>query len=344
MISIDHRFTSALLGLGLIALLLTACGSEEPGPKTTGLSMSESAEAAATVPAASTAARSDRSNIAPIIEEVAIRPSTPRPGERVTAVVTASDPDGDPVKLTYRWYNDGQPLPQTGPELMLEGVSKGSEIGVTVTAHDGFEPGLDAEATVYVVNQSPILRGVVFEPLGEVSRAHDVTASPRSFDPDGDEVEYRYAWRVNGEELFNDSDSLSTRDFKRGDEIVLSVTADDGQDQSKPLVSDPITVVNAPPTITSDPSGFDGERFVYRVDARDPDGDRTLRYHLVQGPDGMQIDVQSGLVTWNPRSDQAGEHRVEIRVEDQKGGSDRQGFELSLGFEPAEESPASPSP
>jgi len=102
--------------------------------------------------------------------------------------------------------------------------------------------------------------------------------------------------------------------------------------------------VNAAPSITSQPSGFDNGEFRYQTRAEDPDGDRTLRYRLVQGPAGLSLDNMSGLAYWKPNADQAGRHRIRIRVEDQKGGSDEQLFDLSLNFGESEPPPASVDP
>ncbi len=315
-----------------------ACGAGEES-KPTGLKMGDTPQPTTET---ATTIKSTGTNSPPEIDEIVLRPETPRPGERLTAVVEAYDPDGDPVSLRYHWTVDGTSIDNSSNELMLRDVEKGSYVEVSVIARDQEDESDTYEAGVTIANRPPVIRGVVFEPLGEVNAASDVTAAPRSFDPDGDEVEYNYSWRVNGSEVSTEA-LLEQGEFRRGDEIVLEVIAFDGDDESEPLVSDPVPVVNARPKITSSPSGFTGERFRYTVKAEDPDGDRNLRFHLVKGPDGMSIDNLSGLVTWNPQSDQDGNHRVEITVEDQKGGEDHQNFELTLGTSDGEETPAAPA-
>jgi len=286
---------------------------------------------------------SDKNNSAPEIEEIILRPDTPRPGDRLTAVVEVHDPDGDPVRLRYAWAVDGNPVDQTGPEIMLKDVEKGSYVEVSVVANDSRHESDVYRAGIRVANQAPVILGVVFEPLGEVSAASDVTAAPRAFDPDGDQVSFRYAWRVNDQEVSSEA-RLDAREFRRGDQIVLEVVAYDGDDESKALVSAPVTVVNANPKIVSTPAGFGGERFRYNVEVDDPDGDRNPRFHLLKGPNGMRIDDLSGSVSWNPDSDQEGSHLVVILVEDQKGGKTTQRFELTLGTGDDDSMPASPSP
>jgi hypothetical protein len=49
----------------------------------------------------------------------------------------------------------------------------------------------------------------------------------------------------------------------------------------------------------------------------------------------MTIDPILGEVNWQPRPDQAGNHTVEIAVEDSRGARSVQLFELTVGSPPA---------
>ncbi len=325
------------LGVWLISALglALACGSEE-ATAPTGLPMGQAA------PAQEAAAKvQDGPNSPPTIELVVLRPDDPRPGERLTAVVEAFDAEGDAMRLSFKWTVDGVGLSHSGAELMLRNVSKGSLVAVEVTATDSWGDSSPFEVNVTIANRPPVIQGVVLEPLGLVSTAHDVTAVPRSYDPDGDEVSYEYVWTVNGDDGYGDGAVLYASEFKRGDEITLEVVASDGEDTSKPLQSKGIRVVNAKPKITSAPSGFGGEKFLYLVQVDDPDDDRRMRFHLIKGPDGMSIDNLSGKITWIPDFDQDGTHAVEVMVADGHGGEDTQTFNLDFGFED-EDVPASP--
>jgi hypothetical protein len=55
----------------------------------------------------------------------------------------------------------------------------------------------------------------------------------------------------------------------------------------------------------------------------------------------MQIDGSTGLVTWQPETDQAGEHDVEVVVRDADGGEASQAFRLAL-VATTEAAPAAP--
>ena len=65
--------------------------------------------------------------------------------------------------------------------------------------------------------------------------------------------------------------------------------------------------------------------------ARDPEGDRSLRYQLRKGPEGMTINPVLGELRWLPRAEQAGVHPVEIAVLDSRGATAVQVFELTVG-------------
>jgi hypothetical protein len=78
---------------------------------------------------------------------------------------------------------------------------------------------------------------------------------------------------------------------------------------------------------------FEDGVFQYAVEARDPDGDRNLRYSLVSAPEGMSIDRMGGEIRWQPRADQSGKHAIEVAVEDGQGGKDSQLFEVTIAKE-----------
>jgi hypothetical protein len=171
-------------------------------------------------------------------------------------------------------------------------------------------------------------------------------ATPVARDPDGDALEFRFRWTVNDETLEGQEEaSLPTEGLESGDQIRVEVVASDGEGESDAAWSGVLLVGNAAPEIVSRPSAVGpGEAFRYRVDARDPEGDRSLRYQLRKGPEGMTINPILGEVHWQPRADQAGAHPVEIAVEDSRGARSVQAFELTVGSPPAAPTPAAAPP
>jgi hypothetical protein len=272
-------------------------------------------------------------NAPPTIERLVLKPEFPKEGERVEAIVEASDPENDLIRFSFAWTVDGRRIDHSASDFLLEDVPKGTWVKVLVVARDLTGASPPREESVTVANQPPQLREIVFDPQEDVSSENDITAYPRAFDVDGDEVTYRYLWTINGLRDNTNVSVLSASRFKRGDEIVLELIANDGDDDSEPLISDPISIVNASPRIVSTPSGFGGQAFRYQLRVDDPDGDRALRFRLIEGPNGMTIDDISGKISWVPKVDQEGAHPVAVAVRDSQGGEDTQRFDLSLGFE-----------
>jgi hypothetical protein len=268
-------------------------------------------------------------NRPPEIQGIRLEPRDPVPGGSVRAQVSVRDPDGDRVELGFVWSINGSRVPGNGSQIVLPHVRKGDEIEVLVTARDGQAESEPAGSTTTVANRRPTLKNVRLQPFDEVARGTSIVAAPEASDPDGDSLIYTYEWRVNDRPVSENGPSLSTAALRQGDGIQVHVTASDGESESDRVESAKVRVANAHPEILSQPSSVlsDGV-FRYAVEARDPDGDRRLRYSLRTGPDGMKINPVLGEVTWAPRPDQAGNHDVEVVVEDSGGARTIQAFDL----------------
>lgn len=314
--------------VGLAALVAVACGSEE-APRPSGAPMEG---AAVRRPA-------DRGE-APTITSVQLEPSAPVPGKRVRAVVNAEDPDGDPLRLDFVWRVDGSEIAEHRADFVLDpSVPKGAWIEVSVTATDGHHESTPVRSSGEVGNQPPELMAVVLEPRQGVAVGSEITAQPEAQDPDGDRLEFRYEWRVNGRPAEASERSFSTAGLQRGDTVEVAVIASDGAEQSRRVTSAPLQVGNAAPQIVSRPGGLDASgSFRYALEATDPDGDRNLRFKLLSGPEGMTLDPVTGEVHWKPGAAQAGKHEAEVAVEDGQGGVSSQRFEVTVRV--VEEAPA----
>jgi hypothetical protein len=193
-------------------------------------------------------------------------------------------------------------------------------------------------------NQAPVIVGVLIEPFGEVTVRHDIVAKPQAKDINDDPIEFRYTWRVNGSRSFFDGNSLPKSEYRRGDWIDLTVVATDGKVSSEPLASKPFEVTNAAPVITSSPGGFDAEGALsYQVEVEDPDDEAGFQYRLLEGPDGMQLDGETGQLTWTPSKRQVGTHSTKIEVVDSKGGKAWQSFDFEMDLVSGT-TPAAPAP
>ncbi len=314
------------MGMGI------ACGGDDPGAPL------QSGGSAAGTPATA-------GNQPPRIERLRLEPAEPMPGGTLRAVATVRDVDGDRVTQSFRWRVAGRDLDEDGEAIELRDATRGDEIEVWVTASDGRAQSEPMRASAEVANRRPVLENVALQPIGSVVPGQPAMATPLAHDPDGDSLEFRYRWTVN-ESPVEDQEgaSLPTEGLEPGDQIRVQVVASDGEGESDAAWSGVLLVGNAAPEIVSKPTGVTaGQAFRYAVKARDPEGDRNLRYQLRKGPEGMSINPILGEVSWQPRPDQAGVHPVEIAVEDSHGGRSVQVFELTVGSGGAP-TPAAPAP
>ena len=319
------------IGGGLLLLAAgVACGSEPPPEPPATTSQWKAAEK-----------RSEGSNRPPVITSLRIEPREPVAHERLRAVARVNEPDGDPVTVGYVWSIDGRALEATGAEMNAGPVARDTVISVVATASDGRDESEPVEDAVKVRNQRPVITRLDVDPVGAVTRGRPVVAKAEARDGDGDRLEFTYEWNVNGDVIRNDAPTLDTLQLKKGDRIQVQVWASDGRDRSEGIYSAAVAIDNGVPEILSSPGGLgpDGV-FRYAVEAKDPDGDRNLRYQLREGPPRMLMDPISGELTWKPSVADAGVHPVEIVVVDSEGGEVNQTFELTV----SSEAPAAPAP
>ena len=117
---------------------------------------------------------------------------------------------------------------------------------------------------------------------------------------------------------------------KTGRQIAVQVTASDGADKSMPYQGDPFIVPGTAPRFASlPPQSFQVDDYRYQVRAVDPDGDR-INYRLEEAPPGMEINPESGLVTWKVAPGMSGNYRVKIVADDGTGLTASQEFAFSL--------------
>jgi hypothetical protein len=314
-----------------------ACGGgDEPPPK---VASQASVQAPMTDTSEPSSPAAPAGNAAPRIVDVRFEPERPTVADSVRAVVETADAEGDPVWLRYVWEIAGASIDGKSREISLQGAAKGARIDVTVVANDGKNESNPRSASTVIRNAPPRLERVEIEPGSEIVAGRPIVARPDARDADGDAIRFRYRWTVNGRQVSEEGAALSTEDLGRGDTVQVEIVASDASDDSEPLTSPKLTIVNAPPRILSLPvePSHDGT-FRYRVSAEDPDGDVDLQFHLEQAPDGMRIDALTGAITWAPSSDQLGTHTVSVVVDDLQGGRTRRTFEVTVGG-PADAAP-----
>ena len=310
----------------LLALAL-ACGGGEETPRSSGPAM-----------AAPPAIQEHQENAAPVVESIALNPPTPLPGVPVEANVKAWDPDGDSYRLSFEWEVNGE-LAASGsiPRFTPAAARKGDRIEVTVVASDGRLESEPVRERARIGNRPPLLQGLLLEPEGTARPGDELLASPEAYDPDEDSLRFEYTWLVNGAEVEQRGRTFSTRGLGRGDAVRVRAVASDGSDTSQAAESREVAIGNSAPLIESIPTQqSESGLFRYAFEAKDPDGDRNLRFRLREAPEGMRIDPILGVVTWRPKPGQVGVHPVDVMVEDSHGDGSALRFEVTVTSTPGD--------
>ncbi len=308
----------------LAALAVAACGGEAPAPSK---------------PAKSQPARTSE-NGAPVISSVRFVPDSPGVGDVLSVAIRAIDPDGDRLEIEVDWYRNGS-LEQSGSETRIDtaGFERGDRVWAEFWVSDGDEEVTHTTHTLTFENQAPQVLAVRVVPE-KATGADVLMVEAKVIDRDEDPYELHYRWYINGERLTGaESASLEPGQARRGDAVQAEVSASDAAGESAWVRSPAVNVRNSPPVITSRPSeGTVGAgRYSYQLKAEDPDGDRPLRYALVDGPEGLTVDLVSGVVTWQVPDGEGGAFPVRVSVTDPQGARAEQGYTLTLSWnaEPA---------
>jgi hypothetical protein len=72
-----------------------------------------------------------------------------------------------------------------------------------------------------------------------------------------------------------------------------------------------------------------GKEYRYQATAKDPENS-SISFTLVQGPDGMSIDKQTGLLIWPTEKQEQGEHEIVIQATDEDGADTKQEFSVTI--------------
>ena len=277
-------------------------------------------------------------NEAPEIVSAAIEPSPAGASDPLTVAIVAKDADRDRVSLTIEWYRNGELVSGLDDTHAPPGsFARGDRVYAIVYATDGTEEISHQTAPVLLGNSAPTLRRVGITPA-RATALDLLQAEADVVDEDGDSIELSYRWLRNGQPLADvGGPRLEPGVAHRGEVVVVQVRASDGSDQSPWVASAPLSVANAAPAITTQPNYTltGSAQYSYEVAAKDPDGDRPLKYELVQGPPGMVVDVVNGRVTWRVPSTAKGVYPIELAVSDPYGGKTTQSYSLAVGWSEA---------
>ncbi len=299
------------VGTAAIAILCICCGSSD-----------------------STDSAAPSENRPPQIESIAVLPVAPTIEDGLSLAARVQDPDLDSVALDVQWYRNGAPHQNASRQSTKPfSFEKGDRIYAIAVANDGQETVSRRSPEVVIENSPPQVTSLRLSP--ETALAIDtIRVIAQATDVDGDPIEYRYRWYIDGERLDTEGSELPPGLAKRENRVSVEVAAFDGTDQGPWIASAALRIGNSAPSITTQPAyalNSDGV-YDYAVNALDPDGDRPLTYELLQAPSGMRVDSASGIVTWAVPRDANGAFSIELSVSDPYGARTLQRYSLDLSW------------
>ncbi len=187
---------------------------------------------------------------------------------------------------------------------------------VTFTVSDGFLSDSETiSISVGSVNRAPVLSNIGDKTISENTELHfTVSAS----DPDADSLVYSVGDLPPGAS-FNSTDHkfVWTPGYDDSGEYNVTFTVNDDSLSDSETISITVLHVNLPPrlAVIGDQSTDENSFLTFTLDAEDDDAD-TLYYSATSLPSGAHIDGSTGIFTWTPTYEQAGNHHIQFVVSD----------------------------
>ena len=235
-------------------------------------------------------------NNPPVISSLQLSPSPLYTDDTPTVSISASDPDGQAINISYSWSVDGQVV-QTGTQTTLASsfFSKDQVVLVEATVDDGSASTVQS-TNITCENTPPEVPGISLTPVAPLEGVDDLVCSltTASSDIDGDSITYDFSWTVNGSPFTNASNSASSSvisqyDTASGDEWICTITPNDGDNDG--------AAVSATVNVTSD---WDGALMFTNCGQTGPTGPSQVQCdgeYAGTGLDG-DVSVSAGFQTW----------------------------------------------
>jgi hypothetical protein len=264
-----------------------------------------------------------------------------RPGTAYFYAIEATDPDGDPLTYSLNQGPDGLSL--SGNQITW--VPNPEQFGlnpVVLTVDDGQGGSVTQSFSIGVSqiapNYAPIITSTPEVLVTTVDRNYQTQLA--GYDPDGDLTLWSLVTGPVGMIVDPETGILGwqPRSVQLGHHEVTVQLTDSYGLSTQQAFELAVQGLNTPPRIVSSANtqGAAGQPYHYIVVAHDLEGD-ALTYHLVQRPEGTEIDQQTGEITWaNPRT---GSHEIILQVRDAYGAATTQEYDLEVGEVPLNQAP-----
>ncbi len=260
---------------------------------------------------------------------ITLSPSSPDKRGQIAAKVIGISPR----KLRYQWIvNDSEVEKANSPIFQSDSLKRGDRIKVRISVEGEDKTYISDE--VIVANTPPQIQSAKLIPQNP-QKGDNLKVEVKTIDEDKDAVSLLYEWFVNGKPSGKTSEAVAIdkTSFKTGDKISVKITPTDRETNgtSVTLYS---TIANSPPTVSPNiAASFNGLVYTSKVIADDPEGD-PLTYTLREGPKGMTIDSKSGVIRWEVKPENKGEHNIVVSVSDGHGGETIVPFTARISFTP----------
>lgn len=245
-------------------------------------------------------------NSPPVINLLALEPTTVYSTTNLQAVISTSDVDGDGVSLIYEWYVDGAVV-QQGTDDSLNGVNYfdfGQDIYVIATPFDGRASGDPiTSSTVDVLNSAPTIEShqIISNDLFHLGSSLQCSALIE--DDDNDSLSLSYSWQNNNGTILGTQYVIflnlnNAPQF--GDDISCTISVDDGTDNNSSTVSEPIanslsTVAN----LTFSPQAATSNDSIQCIPQLADFDDQSLSSLFSWKINGITISESSDILTYD---------------------------------------------
>lgn len=180
--------------------------------------------------------RTEIENASPTLVSLGMEPRDPDSTDRIRAVASAVDPDGDTLQAEFAWWLNGVQISE-GPSLPAGLTVRGDEVQLQVEISDG-EFTEFGQVSATVANAAPSEPALLITPEGgAVADVDDLVCEMPgpSVDPDGDTLSYSILWTRDGLPYLGPQavstlagDTVPAALLRAGEDWACTVTAYDG--------------------------------------------------------------------------------------------------------------------